>query len=96
MTDTGKEYTAVVTVVGRDKPGIISAVTGVLANCNVNIINISQTIIQDIFQMIMLIDSSQATVSFRDLGDDLTEKGREISCQIILQQRDVFTAMHRI
>lgn len=89
-------YSAVLTVVGKDKPGIIATVTKVLADNNVNIINISQNILEDIFQMIMLIDTENAAISFNELADLLDEKAVEISCQIILQQREIFNAMHRI
>lgn len=93
---TNTNYTAVLTVVGKDKPGIISEVTRVLADKNVNVINITQDILQDIFQMIMLVDTTNANVSFKDLVSSLEAKGKEINCQIILQQSEVFTSMHRI
>lgn len=90
------KYTAVITVVGTDKPGIIYAVTGVLAKKNVNIINISQNIMEDMFQMVMLIDTDTSDAAFEEIAKDLEIKGQEISCQIRLQSREVFTAMHRI
>ena len=89
-------YTAVVTVVGQDKPGIIARVTGVLAQYNVNVQDISQTIMQDIFHMIMLVDTGKMTLSFQDLDRALQEVGSDLGCQGTLQQRDVFQAMHRI
>lgn len=96
MNDTDKSYTAVLTVVGIDKPGIIANVTTILADNNVNVINITQTILKDIFQMIMLIDTSSCSVSFKELSDKLDDKSEQIGCQIRLQQREVFTSMHRI
>lgn len=89
-------YTAVVTVVGMDKPGIIYGVTEVLARHHVNIRDISQTIIQDVFNMIMLVDTSGADIDFGDLAEALDERAEEIGCHIMLQQRDVFVEMHRI
>lgn len=89
-------YTAVVTVVGMDKPGIIYAVTEILAQHNVNVQDISQTIIKDVFNMIMLVDTSKADIDFGTLGAELDKKAEEIGCRILLQQRDVFVAMHRI
>ena len=56
---------AVITVVGNDKPGIIAAVSGALAEKKVNILDISQTIMQDVFTMIMLVDSGEMTISFK-------------------------------
>lgn len=96
MNELDKSYTAVLTVVGIDKPGIISNVTAILAENNVNVINITQTILKDIFQMIMLVDTDKCRVSFKELSDKLEEKLKEINCQIRLQQREVFTSMHRI
>lgn len=97
-TDTKERssYTAVVTVVGMDKPGIIYAVTETLARHHVNIQDISQTIVKDVFNMIMLVDTSKADISFGELADELEKKGQEIACHILLQQRDVFVTMHRI
>lgn len=96
MNDTDKSYTAVLTVVGIDKPGIIANVTTILADNNVNVINITQNILKDIFQMIMLIDTSSCSVSFKELSNKLDDKSEQIGCQIRLQQREVFTSMHRI
>ncbi len=95
-TEDRNAYTAVLTVVGKDQPGIIYQVTEILARHNVNIQDISQTIIRDVFNMIMLIDTSKADISFGDLGDALEKKAGEINCRIILQRRDVFISMHRI
>lgn len=96
MNEMDKSYSAVLTVVGRDKPGIIAEVTRILADYNVNVINITQTILKDIFQMIMLVDADDASISFKELSDKLDQKAEEINCQIRLQQREVFTSMHRI
>ncbi len=95
MTETNR-YTAVCTVVGTDKPGIIAEVTRIFADNDVNIVNISQTILEDLFQMVMLIDTKNSKIGFLELADILDEKGKEIACQIILQEREVFSAMHRI
>ncbi|MDO5026511.1 MAG: ACT domain-containing protein [Tissierellia bacterium] len=96
MKTTDNSYSAVLTVVGEDKPGIIAEVTSVLADHKVNVINISQNILKDIFQMIMLIDTTGASISFKDLSKELDKKADQINCQIRLQQREVFTSMHRI
>lgn len=90
------KYTAVLTVVGSDKPGIIADVTRILADNNINIVNISQTILEDLFHMFMLVDTSNSKIGFLELADKLEEKGKELACQIILQEREVFSSMHRI
>jgi len=89
-------YTAVVTVLGQDKPGIIAAVTNILAKHNVNIRDISQTIVQDVFNMIMLVDTTQADIAFDALASELEHEGLQIACKIFLQHKDVFASMHRI
>lgn len=86
----------VVTVVGKDKVGIIAGVANVLAEYNANILDISQTILQDFFTMIMIVDISQSTVDFSFLKDKLTAKGDEIGVKISAQHEDVFQFMHRI
>lgn len=87
---------AIVTVIGRDRVGIIAAVAGVLAGANVNILDISQTVLQGFFAMIMIVDLSQATVDFATLKKMLEEKGEELELNITLQHEDVFRYMHRI
>ena len=88
--------TAVITVVGRDRVGIIAAVSAQLAEVNVNIKDISQTILQDVFTMIMLVDISQMSISLIDLADRLEQVGTQIGLSIKIQHADIFDAMHRI
>ncbi len=87
---------AVCTVVGQDKPGIIAAVSAAFAERSVNILDISQTIMQGFFTMITLVDLAEMTVSLEELRDELDELGRQISVKIMLQHEDVYTAMHRL
>ncbi len=87
---------AIVTVLGRDRVGIMSAVCALLADHNVNILDISQTILQEYFTMIMLVDASQADVPFADLAGALEAAGRERGLVIHAQREDIFNAMHRI
>lgn len=87
---------AVVTVIGHDHVGIISGVSAILADCNVNILDISQTIMQDMFTMIMLVEISKATVGFNDLSEKLAKKGEEFELSIRIQHEDIFNSMHRI
>jgi len=93
----GKTETRIlVTVLGRDKVGIIAAVTGVLATAEANILDISQTIMQEFFVMIMLVDMSTCSMDFDSLRQLLVEKGKEIGVQVNTQREDVFRYMHRI
>ena len=87
---------AIVTVVGPDRVGIIAEVSALLAGRNVNILDLSQTIMDGIFTMTILVDTAEANCSFDELSSALEEKGVEIGLSIRIQRRDLFTAMHRI
>lgn len=87
---------AIVTVIGKDRVGIIADVTALLAQYGVNVLDISQTVLQEYFTMIMLVDASQCTVPFADLARTLDEAGAQRDLQIRAQREDIFNAMHRI
>ncbi len=87
---------AIVTVVGRDQVGIIAAVCSQLSERNVNVLDISQTILQEYFTMVMLVDVSKCTVPFAQLAQELSDDGKERSLDIRVQREDIFNAMHRI
>lgn len=87
---------AIVTVIGKDKIGIIAQVSAVLAENMVNILDISQTILQDYFTMIMLVDLSKMKISFAELSNRLADKGKTIGLQIKIQREEVFKAMHQV
>ena len=87
---------AIVTVVGKDRVGIIAAICNKLAVYNVNILDISQTILQGSFTMVMAVDVSAATASFGDLGAALAELGGEMGLSIRIQREEIFNAMHTI
>jgi len=87
---------AVITVIGQDKIGIIYNVTSVLAEYDVNILDINQTIMQDIFTMIMVVDTSKTPVSFEELQKKLAGKGDEIGLSIRIQHEGIFNAMSEI
>ena len=87
---------AVVTVVGKDTVGIIASVCTELANCNVNVLDISQTVMQGYFTMMMVVDVSGSNVPVAQLAQQLEEKGREMNLSIRLQREDIFEAMHRV
>ena len=87
---------AIVTVVGQDRVGIIAAVCVLLAENNVNILDISQTIMEDSFTMVMAVDVSNAKASVGDLRDQLEELGKKMEISIRIQRQEIFDAMHRI
>ena len=87
---------AIVTVVGKDRVGIIAQVSTQLANLNINILDISQTVMQGYFTMMMAVDTSAAALPLGDLAVALEEKGKETGMSIRLQREDIFDAMHRV
>lgn len=87
---------AVLTVVGKDKTGIIAKVSGFLAERQVNILDISQTILQEYFAMIMLVDVTCATVSLARLAEDCSSLGKQIGMSIHVQHEEIFNAMHSV
>ena len=97
MSDNhSKKQTAVITVVGHDRVGIIAAVSKLLAEQGVNINDISQTILQDVFTMIMLVDMAGMKSDIKLLADELEQLGNELEISIRIQHTDIFDAMHRI
>lgn len=86
----------IVTVVGKDTVGIIAKVCTYLAENGVNILDISQTIVQDYFNMMMIVDANSSDKKFDQLADELAELGDQIGVQIKIQSEDIFKAMHRI
>ena len=87
---------AIVTVLGQDKVGIIAAVCNRLADYNVNILDISQTILQGVLTMVMVVDVSKSTASFGELGKGLDGLGAEMGLSIRIQREEIFDAMHNI
>lgn len=87
---------AILTVVGQDRVGIIAAVCVKLAEFNVNVLDISQTIMGDRFTMIMSVDVEKISVSFAELKDAMTELGRSMELSIHIQREEIFDAMHTI
>ncbi|MGN1350361.1 MAG: ACT domain-containing protein [Anaerovoracaceae bacterium] len=87
---------AVITVIGQDKIGIIYNVTSVLAEYDVNILDINQTIMQEVFTMIMVVDLAKMPVSFEELQKKLAQKGEEIGLSIRIQHEGIFNAMSEI
>ena len=87
---------AIVTVIGKDRFGIIAEVCTLLAENKINILDISQTVMQSFFTMTMLIDLTESTKDFATLSDDLKAKGEEMGLNIRMQREDIFDLMHRV
>ena len=87
---------AIVTVVGKDRVGIIAGVCTKLAQFNINVLDISQTVMQGYFTMSMVTDISQANMSLGDIADEMEKTGNEFGMSVRIQRADIFDAMHRI
>ena len=87
---------AIVTVIGKDKVGIIAAVCIKLAEMNVNVLDISQTILDGKFTMVMAVDAANANVGFEELAAQHRELGEGMELSIRIQREEIFDAMHRI
>lgn len=86
----------IITVVGKDTVGIIARVCTYLANNQINILDISQTIVQGFFNMMMIVDMNQTTKDFGQVVDELAKLGEEIGVVIKCQKEEIFDQMHRI
>jgi ACT domain-containing protein len=87
---------AIVTVLGKDRVGIIANVCSLLASNGVNILDISQTVLQEYFTMVMMVDTSGCIAPFAELSDSLKKRGEEQKLSIRIQREDIFQAMHRV
>lgn len=87
---------AVITVVGRDTVGIIAGISGELAVNNVNILDISQSVLQELFAMVMLVDVTECRLQFTDFSNKLVKKGEEMNVKVHVMHEDIFNSMHRV
>lgn len=87
---------AIVTVIGKDRVGITAAVCALLAKYNINILDITQTVLEEYFTMVMLVDTSACQLSIGEMADVLDQAGQEQGLSIRIQREDIFNAMHRI
>ena len=87
---------AIVTVVGKDRVGIIAEVCVKLASFNINVLDISQTVMQGYFTMMMAVDVSGCDIPLAEIAKMMEEKGKEMNLSIRLQREDIFEAMHRV
>lgn len=86
----------VVTVIGADRVGIVAGVAAALAKENINILDISQTILGDIFDMVLICDMEKAKGTLKEVQDELGALGKELGVDVRAQLADIFYAMHRI
>jgi ACT domain-containing protein len=87
---------AILTIIGSDRVGIIAGIANTLSEANVNILDISQSVIREYFTMIMMVDVSGASVSFEEVRKGLDEKGKQLGVKVEIQREEIFQAMHRI
>ena len=86
----------VITVLGKDKVGIMAKVCTYLADNGINILDISQTIVQGFFNMMMIVDTNGCTKEYGDMADELSALGEKIGVVIKCQKEEIFDSMHRI
>lgn len=86
----------VISVLGKDRSGIVAVTSGILAECGANIDDISQTILNDIFSMTMLVTLDPSVAEFNQVQEKLTAAGEELGVQITIQREDVFQFMYKI
>lgn len=87
---------AVVTVIGKDTVGILAKVSGICSSYNANVIEVTQSVLQDMFAMIMLVDISKLNSDFTALSDEMKKLGTELGLSIHTMHEDIFNSMHRI
>jgi ACT domain-containing protein len=85
----------IITVVGKDTVGIIAKVCTYMADHQINILDISQTIIQGFFNMMMIVDTSKMTIDYVTMTEEITRLGEDTGVQIKCQREDIFDKMHR-
>jgi ACT domain-containing protein len=95
-TNDDSKTRAIITVLGSDRPGIVAAVTSALAGHDANILDISQTILQGIFTMTMLVDLAGSSADFSAIQDQLAQISSELGVQITMQREEVFNFMYRL
>lgn len=90
------EKRAVITVVGRDSVGIIAGISTELSKSRVNILDITQSVLQDLFVMVMLVDMAKCELRFTDFAVEIINKGEEMGVKIHVMHEDIFNSMHRV
>jgi len=91
-----KSNRVIITILGRDQIGIIAWLTGRLAENSINVLDLSQTILQGFFTMIMIVDVSQSSVALAEITERLKSEGAERGLKVNVQHEDIFSFMHRV
>ena len=94
--ESGSQDRVIISVFGLDRPGIVSAVSAVLADANCSIADINQTVVAGKFAMVLVADSSRSTMGVADLKERFKEAGQRLGVNIYAQREDLFNAMHRV
>lgn len=84
------------TIIGSDRVGIIAGIANVIAMANVNILDISQSVIREFFTMIMMVDLSEASITFEELSKRLAQEGHDLGVRVEIQREEIFKVMHRL
>lgn len=87
---------AVITVVGKDMVGILAKVSGECAKYNANVVEVTQSVLQDMFAMVMLVEISDLSVEMPEFSKSMTELGESLALSIHVMHEDIFNSMHRI
>jgi len=87
---------AVITVIGKDMVGILAKISTKCSEANANVIEVTQSVLQDMFAMIMLVDTSKLKIPFAQLSDEMTELGKAMGLSVHVMHEDIFNSMHRI
>ena len=87
---------AVITVIGHDTVGILHKVSGICAERNANVVEVTQSVLQDLFAMFMLVDISGMNCDFSELSESLSKLGTDLGLSIHVMHEDIFNSMHRI
>ncbi len=96
MTRIEEGKKIIITVLGHDKVGIIAGISAILAQAQINILDINQTIMQGFFTMVMVADITESKIDIAELREILNRKGQDMELQITVQHEDIFRFMHRI
>jgi ACT domain-containing protein len=87
---------SILTVIGKDQVGIIAGISNELQKFNINILNVTQTIMDEYFTMIMLLDQSNANANIEEIKNGLSEKGKELKVDVKIQREEIFNTMHSL
>lgn len=87
---------AVISVIGKDAVGILAKVSGMCAEYNANVTEVSQSVLEDVFAMVMLVDITKLSIPLADLSDKMSELGKNLGLSIYVMHEDIFNTMHHI